>query len=422
MGAAPGAEPTNVVTGVADVVEPLEPDEGRGVGAAAAAVAAPGHGGEGTDDGLVEVDVDRRIEADETGGRATDGLLVDDALALGVEPTGDADVDRDPAGGETTDLGGVGVDPALEVTVVGGQGLVGRDAGLGLGLDCFEVGGHAREGDVDRLVPSGVAHLDGRDTTLDAVETGVVDRVRREAGLGLGLHQGGGDRGGLGEAGGLAGAAVDRGGGRGAGGTAGAGAAEVLELLDGHELAPVGLLPAVAQDHRAVDEDVLEDLDRGGQDLEAPAVHVDGAGGCVAGALGDLVLHEGRGRPDAAVLAREELVELVLGQAGDGVGGRGVAVVVHAVVGALRGLGVGGGHEVVAVDHRDPDVRRRERAVAVDVDRRDVESVPVVVAGGGVRGERGGGEGGDADEGEEGESGHGRAPDGRVFRTPSPGG
>jgi len=414
-GVTPGSEATEVVSGVADVVEALEADEGGAVASRADAVTAPRLGDEGAHEDLVEVDVDAGVEAHETRCRAADGLVVDDPLALGVHTAGDADVDRDPAGGEAVDLDVRVVDAGLEGAIVGGQDAVGLDPGSGLGVDGGEVAGHAVEGEVDGLVPSGVAHLDGRDATLDAVETAVVDHVRREAGLGLGLV--GLDQ----DAGGAVDVALAHAGAPGGAGGAGA-AAEVLELLGRHDLTAVGLLPAVAEDHRPVDEDVGELV--AVRDHEATIDEVDGAGhggGAGAGGAGIELVDEDLARGSAAaVLVRDEPLPLGVGDR-EGVRGRGVAVVVDAVADHLVQPLVAGGVGVVAVDIAGVAGRSCGRgadegrvAVAVGVHQAG-EARPVGA------GERGGGEGGEADEGEGEDGTHGRAPDGRVFRTPSPG-
>ncbi len=268
-------------------------------------------------------------------------------------------------------LGGVGLvlDPAVGVGA--GRGL--EDEGVVLGRETGLEGLDAPAVVVDDAVAQVVVGL-------DRGEGRVVAGVGGQAGLGLGRHQGGGDREGLLLPGGLGRAGV----------AAGAGAAaEVARVVDRDDLPD----PVRPEGLRGAQEDVAEDvgLGRGVLDDHRPGDVVQLAlrrGRLAAVVLGD----EGQG------VLRPRVLQVAGGHGvGDRVHGVGAgAVVVDPVAHDLGEAGADGRVPVVAVVGRGPDadVGGVLLAVGVDVDGRREGAVLVRVDGGGVggRGERAGDE------------------------------
>ena len=388
-------EPADVVTGVLHVAERLEAERVELVGAGAGAVGTPHGVAVGADQRVVQVQVGRDVEADRAGGGAPEGLAVGRQRALEVPAAHDARVDGEAGGGVLLDV-------LADVVLLGSEpSLLVGELGVG-GLAGLALGGDLRLADLGLLQDGAAQDVVGDQQVVDdAVLVGVaalalgvpvfLARLPLEPLLLLGLDDLGGDLAGLLLPLGLGGAAVD--------GPAGGleDVLGVLELGDRHELAHTVL----ADDLRVALEDVDEDDVVRQQDLEAAVHAVDLAGrGGGGGAGGAALVLDGEGRrvPVAAVLDGGEPGSLGLGHR-QRVRGRGVAVVVQAVLVDLVDQGglVGGAVVAVVLAGLDADVLVVDGAVAVDVHAGHVGPVTVRVD----RGEVGGREGARAHQGQQ---------------------
>jgi len=404
FGVSVSGETTEVVTGVLYVTQSLESEDVGLVRSAAGAVGAPHGASEAADQGVVEVQVDRHVEADVPHGRATESVAVGGELALELHPTDDAAVDGEAGGGEIGDGGAL---PGLLLLepVLGGfprDALVldlGRE--LAVGLDALAaldpVGFLARLGLVhhgvgqdvvggEQVVHEAVAGLVGG---LDVVDSVTELDVAFQPLLGLTLDDRRGDLRGFGLSRGLGGAAVD-----------GLGRCGLLLRLLTEDVLGVGPCHGLDDLEVTVGRD-----DLGGSEVGVAPDVVVGAGGGDA----DVALHQvhlALSRCGAASELEDEpvggerptavLVGLQSGQVavqdGPGSEARGVlqvgavTVVVDPVAdhfGQQGGLGRLG---VVAVEvlGLDADVEVIHLGVTVDVNGRGPGTIPVRVDRGGV--------------------------------------